>query len=127
MSRVVSCRAESGRYPAMNIVRRFGLGLTLALATPAAMAQPVRHASDIQAETGTAIATDGSAMAYEIGTLFVPENRDRPGGRLIGVGFTRVKAKHPTGAPPVVLLAGGPGVTMLDIVLDQNEASRRRV
>jgi pimeloyl-ACP methyl ester carboxylesterase len=66
-------------------------------------------------------------MAYEIGTLYVPENRDKPGSRLIGVGFARVRAARPTGAPPIVLLAGGPGVTMLDIVLDHDDAARRRV
>ena len=111
----------------MMIARRFGLIVALAVAAPASSAEPLRHAGDIQVETGTATAIGGSTMAYEIGTLFVPENRDKPGSRLIGVGFARVKAAHPTGAPPVVLLAGGPGVTMLDIVLDHDEAARRRV
>jgi pimeloyl-ACP methyl ester carboxylesterase len=90
-------------------------------------AQTVWRAGDTVIETGLATALDGSSMAYEIGTLYVPENRDVPHGRLIGVGFARVKATHPTGAPPVFLLAGGPGVTMLDIVLDKDEVARRRV
>lgn len=78
-------------------------------------------------EPGVAVAIDGSAMAYEIGTLRVPENRARADSRLIDIGFARVRATHPSGAPPIFLLAGGPGVTMLDIVLDQDEAARRRV
>lgn len=83
--------------------------------------------SRLVVEQGVATAIDGSTMSYEIGTLHVPENRDKPDSRMIGVGFARVKAAHPTGAPPVFLLAGGPGVTMLDIVLDHDEAARRRV
>jgi pimeloyl-ACP methyl ester carboxylesterase len=78
-------------------------------------------------EAGVATAIDGASMPYEIGTLYVPENREKPGGRLVGVGFARVKASHPTDAPPIFLLAGGPGLTMLDIVLDHDAAARRRV
>jgi pimeloyl-ACP methyl ester carboxylesterase len=103
------------------------LAVLLAASTATAQAPPRRHAGEIVVETGTAVAIDGAPMAYEIGTLYVPENRDKPGGRLIGVGFARVKAARPTGAPPIFLLAGGPGVTMLDIVLDHDDAARRRV
>lgn len=97
--------------------------LALALTAPALADAPRKTLI----ETGVATANDGSAMPYEIGTLYVPETRTKPGGRTIGVGFVRVKATKPTGAPPIVLLAGGPGVTMLDIVLDKDEAARRRV
>ncbi|NKJ23148.1 alpha/beta hydrolase [Dyella sp. SG609] len=86
-----------------------------------------RHAGETVIETGVAAANDGTTMPYEIGTLYVPENRAKPGSRLIGVGFARVKAAHPTKAPPIVLLVGGPGVTMLDIVLDRDDTARRRV
>ncbi|MEO8064223.1 MAG: alpha/beta hydrolase [Pseudomonadota bacterium] len=94
---------------------------------PAAVAAATRHAGDTVREQATATAIDGSTMAYEIGTLYVPENRDTAGSRLIAVGYARVRALHPTGAPPVFLLAGGPGVTMLDIVLGRDDTSRRRV
>jgi len=94
---------------------------------PAAAAEPAHRAGETVIESGVATAIDGSAMPYEIGTLYVPENRAKPGSRLIGVGFARIKAAKPTQAPPVVLLAGGPGVTMLDIVLDKDETARRRV
>jgi pimeloyl-ACP methyl ester carboxylesterase len=90
-------------------------------------AGPLHRVGETVIETGVATAIDGSSMPYEIGTLYVPENRAKPGSRLIGVGFARVKAARPTQAPPIVLLVGGPGVTMLDIVLDKDEAARRRV
>lgn len=92
-----------------------------------AMAAAPRRAGEIEVEAAVATAIDGSKMPYEIGTMYVPENRAKPGSRLIGVGFARVRATHPTGAPPIFLLAGGPGVTMLDIVLDHDDAARRRV
>lgn len=110
----------------MRAMRVWLFATLIAAATPAA-AEPARRAGEIVSEPGVATALDGSSMPFEIGTLYVPENRDKPTSRLIGVGFARVRAAHPTGAPPVVLLAGGPGVTMLDIVLDHDEAARRRV
>lgn len=91
------------------------------------LAGPVRQAGDTVIQTGVAMAIDGSSMPYEIGTLYVPENRAKQGSRLIAVGFARIRAAKPTNAPPIVLLAGGPGVTMLDIVLDRDETARRRV
>jgi len=99
----------------------------IAASTLPATAEPLRRAGQVATEPGVANALDGSTMAYEIGTLYVPENRAKPGSRLIGVGFARVRAARATDAPPIVLLAGGPGVTMLDIVLDHDEAARRRV
>lgn len=110
-----------------TLSRLAGLAALMLLIAPPAVAQPVRRAGETVIETGVATALDGSTMPYEIGTLYVPENRDKPGGRLIGVGFARVKAARPTGAPPIFLLVGGPGVTMLDIVLDHDEVARRRV
>lgn len=95
------------------------LALLLLLAFPAA--------AQVRIERGIATADDGSTLPYEIGTLQVPENRARADSRRIGVGFARVKATRPTGAPPIFLLAGGPGLTMLDIVLDHDAAARRRV
>lgn len=107
------------------IKRVISLGalLATALSASAFAAAPPRTVI----ETGVAASSDGSSMPYEIGTLYVPENRDKPGSRLIGVGFARIKATRPTSAPPIVLLVGGPGVTMLDIILDKDEVARRRV
>ena len=47
---------------------------------------------------------------YELGTLWVPENRNEPDSRLISIGFARFPAKQKTpGVPPVFRLPGGPG------------------
>ncbi|WP_369981191.1 alpha/beta hydrolase [Xanthomonas bundabergensis] len=81
----------------------------------------------IAVEHAVANAIDGTPLHYDIGTLSVPENRDKPDSRVIQVGFARVKASRPSNAPPTFLLAGGPGVTMLDIVLDRDDAARRRI
>ena len=107
----------------------FLLALAIAFILPSsvALAGSSPKAGDTIVQTGLAKAIDGSSMSYEIGTLYVPENRAKPGSRLIGVGFARVKAAKPTKAPPVFLLVGGPGVTMLDIVLDHDETARRRI
>lgn len=69
----------------------------------------------------------GETLPYEIGTLQVPENRSRPNSRSIGVGFARIKAPHPTGAPPVFWLPGGPGLTVLDAFASDSEAARGRL
>lgn len=82
---------------------------------------------EITLEPAVATAIDGTPMRYDLGTLYVPENRDKADSRLIPVGFARVKASRPSDAPPIFLLAGGPGVTMLDIVLDRDETARRRI
>ncbi|HTF67441.1 MAG TPA: alpha/beta hydrolase, partial [Edaphobacter sp.] len=97
------------------------------MASPCSAGTSPRRAREIMVDAAVATAIDGSPMPYEIGTLYVPENRDKSGSRLIGVGFARVRAAHPTAAPPIFLLAGGPGVTMLDIVLDHDDAARRRI
>jgi pimeloyl-ACP methyl ester carboxylesterase len=105
----------------------FASAVALFLPSSPASAGPAPKAGDTVIQVGVTKAIDGSSMPYEIGTLYVPENRAKPDSRLIGVGFARIKAARPTKAPPVFLLAGGPGVTMLDIVLDHDETARRRV
>jgi len=105
----------------------FAIALAIADPASATAAGSNHRAGETVIQKGVAKANDGSSMPYEIGTLYVPENRAKPGSRLIAVGFARVKATKPTHAPPIVLLVGGPGVTMLDIVLDKDEAAHRRV
>jgi pimeloyl-ACP methyl ester carboxylesterase len=111
----------------MKTILAWAFAALIAAAAGPASAEPLYRAGQIVTEAGVATALDGSTMPYEIGTIYVPENRDKPDSRLIGVGFARVRAARPSGAPPIVLLAGGPGVTMLDIVLDHDDAARRRV
>lgn len=86
--------------------------LSLLFAAPAAFAQ--HKPGDIVVERGTVRDEQGKAVPYEIGTLYVPENRSKPDSRLIGVGFARIKSPQPTGAPPVFWLPGGPGLSVLE-------------
>jgi pimeloyl-ACP methyl ester carboxylesterase len=50
---------------------------------------------------------------FQLGTLYVPENRADPNSRIIGVGFARFRAPQSTGAPPTFHLPGGPGGSYL--------------
>jgi pimeloyl-ACP methyl ester carboxylesterase len=61
---------------------------------------------------------DGATLEYQLGTIFVPERREAPDSREIGVGFAVIKSARPT-APPIFVLPGGPGVSLLD-VFDQS-------
>ncbi len=81
-------------------------------------------AGAIVVESGHVKTADGASVAYEIGTLYVPENRGKPDSRLIGVGFARIKAPRPTGAPPVFWLPGGPGLSVLGAFTEPSEQSR---
>ncbi|RKH63259.1 alpha/beta hydrolase [Corallococcus llansteffanensis] len=104
------------------------LGLALVLFTPPARAEgPAHRAGEVVIETGTVMTPEGAPVAYELGTLFVPENRTSPGSRLIGVGFARMKAARPTGAPPVFVLPGGPGRSYLNAFTDRDAAGQRQL
>lgn len=98
-----------------------------ALLTGAAQAAPatqtVHRAGEIVIDAGLRTTADGKRIRYEIGTLFVPENRLVAGSRVIGVGFARIKAKHATGAPPIFILPGGPGRSYLGALTGNDAAS----
>jgi pimeloyl-ACP methyl ester carboxylesterase len=100
------------------------LGLGAWQAEAAEVAGP-RKAGDVRVESGIATTDAGEAIPYELGTLFVPENRTVPGSRLIGVGFARIRAAQPTGAPPIFILTGGPGSSVLDTLTSSDAASLR--
>lgn len=78
-------------------------------------------------ERGTVELEPGTHVSYELGTLYVPENRRKPESRLIGVGFARLKALRPTGAPPVFWLPGGPGLSVLGSLIDDDAAGKSRL
>lgn len=82
---------------------------------------------DVERRTGLALAEDGASMPYEVGAIWVPENRAVAGSRLIKVGFARIAARTPTGAPPVFWLPGGPGLAVLDDLDDPGVRARKRV
>lgn len=92
-----------------------------------AFAASTHKAGDIVVERGTVRSEAGVDVPYEIGTLYVPENRAKPGSRLIGVGFARIRAARATGAPPVFWLPGGPGLSVLGTLIDKDAAGASRL
>ncbi|HEY0157760.1 MAG TPA: alpha/beta hydrolase [Thermoanaerobaculia bacterium] len=54
-------------------------------------------------------AQDGTVVAAELGEFQVPENRTKPGSRLIPIRFVRFKSTAAKPGAPIVYLAGGPG------------------
>lgn len=93
---------------------RFRLLLGAALLAPAwLLGQNAPAAGSITIEPAVAIAPDGTKIDFELGTLYVPENRANPNSRIIGVGFARFRATGTTGAPPTFHLPGGPGNSYL--------------
>ncbi|MDC0708726.1 alpha/beta fold hydrolase [Stigmatella sp. ncwal1] len=109
---------------------RSALALTLAVIAQHAHAAGVadsRKAGDIVMETGSGETPEGKPVPYEIGTVFVPENRAAPHSRLIGVGFARIRAARPTGGPPIFVMTGGPGSSLLSTLTDGDMSSRRRL
>ncbi|UIJ46157.1 alpha/beta hydrolase [Sphingomonas cannabina] len=97
------------------------------LAVQAAPARAEAPADRIVIEPHTVTLPTGETLSYEIGTLYVPENRSKPTSRRIGIGFARIRAPQPTGAPPVFWLPGGPGLSVLGAFTDTDEASRSRL
>jgi pimeloyl-ACP methyl ester carboxylesterase len=114
------------RYPLGSIAATLSLWLACMIFSPSGLAASPK-AGDIVVQTGVLKAADGTSVPYEVGTLYVPENRQSPTSRLIGVGFARLKAKTPTGAPPVFWLPGGPGLSVLDALDSQSPAARSRL
>jgi pimeloyl-ACP methyl ester carboxylesterase len=59
--------------------------------------------------------SDGEKYAADCGTLVVPENRSKPGSRLIGLPVIRVHALRANPAEPIFWLEGGPGNSNLHV------------
>ena len=73
----------------------------------------VHKAGEFVIEPASLVVSATEKIEYELGTLYVPENRAEPNSRVIGVGFARFKSTTPTQAPPVFLLPGGPGMSFM--------------
>lgn len=96
--------------------RRLSLVLAMALAlvasSPAVAFDAPSHSNAAGHFTvpGSMEVDDGAPLPYENGFLLVPENRAKPGSRLIAVRYLRFPAQTATPVPsPVVMLPGGPG------------------
>ena len=72
-----------------------------------------RKSGEVIIERASLTTPETGSINFELGTLFVPENRADPKSRLIGVGFARFRALQQTGAPPTFHLPGGPGDSYL--------------
>lgn len=58
---------------------------------------------------------DGQMFRTELGRLTVPENRAVAGSKLIEVAFVRFRSTAPTPGPPIILVAGGPGTSGIEM------------
>ena len=56
----------------------------------------------------------GQAVEAQCATLQAPENHDAPDGRRISLAVAMIAAKNQTQSDPVVMIAGGPGQSILD-------------
>lgn len=73
-----------------------------------------RGSGEITSEKKSFKMRSGEVVNYELGTLFVPENRSDPDSRIIGIGFARLPAVEKSAdVPPVFRLPGGPGSSFL--------------
>jgi pimeloyl-ACP methyl ester carboxylesterase len=79
-----------------------------------------RRAGEVVIEPASLTAPETGTVNFELGTVFVPENRADPKTRIIGVGFARFRAKQPSTAPPTFHLPGGPGGSFLGRLKPEN-------
>ena len=107
-----------------TIVTNF-MRLTVLLILPAVSwgDDSARKAGEIVLEPAAMVSPEGT-VDFELGTLYVPENRSDPGSRLIGVGFARFKGREGAGALPTVHLPGGPGNSYLMGLMPGNNYRR---
>jgi pimeloyl-ACP methyl ester carboxylesterase len=71
-------------------------------------------AEGIRFEPYTFEARSGEKVAAEKGVFEVPENRAKPGSRVLKLSFVRFAATGPNKGAPIVYLAGGPGGSGVD-------------
>lgn len=73
-----------------------------------------RKAGDVVIDSAWLRTPAGERINFELGTLYVPENRSNPKSRIIGLGFARFRPPRATGAPPTFHLDGGPAASFLE-------------
>jgi pimeloyl-ACP methyl ester carboxylesterase len=83
-----------------------------------------RKAGEIKIEPASLTTPNGETIPFELGTLYVPENRSDPKARIIRVGFARFRPPHPTGVPAIFQLIGGPGASFLEGLKPGNNKQR---
>jgi hypothetical protein len=83
-----------------------------------------RKAGEVVIEPVSVTTSETGTVNFELGTLFVQENRADPKSRLIGVGFARFRALQPRDVPPTFHLPGGPGESLLSYVKSEKLQTR---
>lgn len=86
-------------------------------------AAQVHRSGEVALTPGETTTADGRTIRFELGVIYVPENRAVAGSRVIGVGFARIRAAESTGAPPLFMLPGGPGNSYLNALTDHDAAA----
>ena len=79
-----------------------------------------RKAGEIVIEQASLTSPETGTLKFDLGTIYVPENRADPKSRLIGVGFARFKSAQPSTAPPTFHLPGGPGSSLVSRLKQTN-------
>ena len=100
------------RIVALTVIGLIVLGLVYAGRPngPATVVPAGARAGDLRLHACT-YDTEAGRLAADCGTLVVPENRQNPRSRLIGLPVVRIRATAPAPAEPIFQLDGGPGLT----------------
>ncbi|MEM1106309.1 MAG: alpha/beta fold hydrolase [Pseudomonadota bacterium] len=100
-----------GRSNMFRALKRLGVLYVISLIAACAATAPRAPVSEIAFETApTRLEVNGVGAIDGVEyTLGVPENRNDPGSKTIDLRFVVLPALAPSGAAPVVYLAGGPG------------------
>src|SRR5690242_12827954 len=89
---IVPSRGPALRRTVAVMLTTLALGLGCSSARADAEIQPrTPLAGTVSIEARSVKTADGATIPYEIGTLYVPENRAAASSRVIGVGFARIK------------------------------------
>jgi pimeloyl-ACP methyl ester carboxylesterase len=94
----------------MAMTKGRGIAVGLVLLATAAPGLAQSRAGTLELQPYALNTYDGRAHAAELGKLWVPENRTRPGSRPIQITFVRLRSTAARPGPPIVWLAGGPGI-----------------
>lgn len=68
----------------------------------------------LTSEMKNIISESNKTLILESGIFYVPENREDDKGRTIALAYYRIKSKSKNAAPPIFLLAGGPGSSYIN-------------
>ena len=98
------------RLPSLTVLA----GFMMFFAVAGIVTAQQQKAGEFTIEEKSIKTKSGDLISYELGKLFVPENRSDPNSRVISIGFARFRAEENTpDVPPVFRLPGGPGSSLV--------------